>query len=625
MFPWQELMILPLRILDRLLIVAPTGTGKTIMYMSAATDYLRRHPKCRVVIVCKDAALANSQHDEFCNLVTSVGFRDRPSVALQTEEAKKRTDPLTRIMFVTYNTAGQKKFLKDHLANSLIIMDEVHFLADPTDLHRSHHHWVDKFREGLKTRRYTGNEKLLGLTASLNYSNRSHLEKTLTPFHVLGLEEGALTNLEDTSAATGAPRTDTQFKCRVPRTPFIQEKPLKAILDGLNICVYPSTGVEPEFPTLSDEIKKKFESTAQFQYQIKKKEKKQEETAKAATTEEKEKTGDKEKKNANGNGKNKEKKKEKKKDEKKDEAKGQKKKEKDELLLPEYVPYMPTFYHRLTADWAKALVKHIQSLSESQHNNIIIFVSKTDSYVTTLVNDLSHLLKENKYWYTETLLKSEKPKIIHRDSIKHYNCKQLKNKGRIIVANTAYATGFEFKKITELHTLPPMTSELLVQTRGRVRRYCSHGGLEHSEWNVKHFVWMPKNSKDPVFDTMLQCLAVNEAYVRAIQTQIAAKVEAVLMKISLTKELVAHVAQPEAIDDYWKTLWKEAVDKGTALAKKQTELLRASFLPDVKTFAKGLLGFRGSRAQNVLADKTKSKSKTQTYMRLRNRRVLIKY
>ena len=163
---WQDAVGVPALRVKELLVVADTGTGKSIVWARAARIWFEKG--LRIVVLVNDQQQAKSQYEE---LRTSPSWHDLACTGsfdkLVSVGEWHKTKP---VLLLTYVQAGnkvqdyrtKKPFATSELDGTAIVMDEVHELATPENAKG----WADSMRAVvayLKKRRYA---KLLGLTAT---------------------------------------------------------------------------------------------------------------------------------------------------------------------------------------------------------------------------------------------------------------------------------------------------------------------------------------------------------------------------------------------------------------------------------------------------------------------------
>lgn len=141
---WQVSATLPLHFVDRLLVVASTGTGKSFVWGLGAHSLLDDGSVEQVCVIVKDGAMAESQRREL-ERVGSVRGDDGASPSTQVVVGRGGYRAGARqIRFLTYAQAGNVvlddgggggggRYSRRSLAENrtLIVMDEVHVLATP--------------------------------------------------------------------------------------------------------------------------------------------------------------------------------------------------------------------------------------------------------------------------------------------------------------------------------------------------------------------------------------------------------------------------------------------------------------------------------------------------------------
>lgn len=160
---WQKAVAIPVRYVKELLVVADTGTGKSLVWANAARIW--HEMDLRIVVLVNDQQQGQNQFKE---LLASPSWSDVEDLRrLVSVGERHKTKP---IQILTYVQAGnmvqdfrtKRPLDKSELDGVAIIMDEVHELATPEHAKG----WADSMRavvEWLQKRRYG---RLLGLTAT---------------------------------------------------------------------------------------------------------------------------------------------------------------------------------------------------------------------------------------------------------------------------------------------------------------------------------------------------------------------------------------------------------------------------------------------------------------------------
>jgi len=186
--PFQKAAVEPILVLDSLLVVADTGTGKSFamaeIEMRLYTEYdMANNDTVCIVVIVQDKKQALNQFNEMQN---SPAFHKMVCVNKKPlQEIVAMYDPTSKksIRIVSYIQAGNlvKKGKIDE--NTIIIMDECHTLASPEEA-GAHQESIRTFAAWLDKRKY---KKLVGFTAT-PFVNIEAFAKLMTIFS--GINEG---------------------------------------------------------------------------------------------------------------------------------------------------------------------------------------------------------------------------------------------------------------------------------------------------------------------------------------------------------------------------------------------------------------------------------------------------
>ena len=548
---YQKAMIAPLMILDELLIVAGTGTGKSLMYLEAMAalpaissvlqagfESGKKRPvlPTRCYVIVKDQPQALNQLYELlkapswrplCPIVEKGLDKDGKTpnagefISLPgSSDEKSRSTKL--VNFLSYTQAGNisKKGLeqgKCELDDMIIIMDEIHTLVTLEGIDPAWRHSVIHLGDWVAKRKYG---KFLGLTATPPIENFGKLALFLNYFlpKEKQLEVSKRTEVVDDKSVivTTSPQLDGMLEttpptedaqqCGIPGNRALSAKFREALV-GMNICLYASDNDRGRFPAFEFETPKVVDFVVPG----------------IAKRQKMERTKD-----------------------------GKTKSFKDRVNGSSSHSY----FGKLLDDYAKNLVtppassgyKGLKSAKKA-----LIFISNSDSNVVNLANALQKLGVDAKPMEKAELKRAEGYKKAFNCGVRGY-----------LVANTAYATGHTFLGADELHQLQPVGAEIDLQLKGRVRRFCSHGNLPASEWFVRHYVWNPLSAnKEELCDSVLARYIDSEKRVLESLTR-------VLWEVSFTYTVFREHA-PHFMPDPKKA----SVEKGDD-AKKTTKLQRFS-------------------------------------------------
>ena len=242
---WQRAVGVPALRVQELLVVASTGTGKSIVWARAARIWYEKG--LRIVVLVNDQAQAQSQFQE---LVSSPSWHDLACDGaldkLVSVGEKHKTKP---ILLLTYTQAGnmvqdfrtKKPFATSDLDGTAIVMDEVHELATPENAKG----WADSMRAvvaWLALRRYA---KLLGLTATplVSIPTFVALLAQFTPKNMTPLAT------KDLDVHTDAPSAE-QVACGVGGRQTL-EASLRDKLEGLQVFYYSADRDAVDFATFN--------------------------------------------------------------------------------------------------------------------------------------------------------------------------------------------------------------------------------------------------------------------------------------------------------------------------------------------------------------------------------------
>lgn len=138
--------------------IAPTGAGKTIMFISLALELFREQPNARIVVIAHREELVNQPIDKLREVDSewlTTGLLEKPKVGLLMGSQKVYDRQLT---IATIQTLGRKAHLKKLLAHGKIdylITDEAHHAVAPNYI---------RIRDGL--REVNPEMRHLGVTAT---------------------------------------------------------------------------------------------------------------------------------------------------------------------------------------------------------------------------------------------------------------------------------------------------------------------------------------------------------------------------------------------------------------------------------------------------------------------------
>ena len=155
--PWQIAASIPIERVKQFLIVASTGTGKSLVWTKIAFSMVNQ--KLNVIVLNKDQSAAGGQLQELKKSPdwANINIDKIISIGVSPLVSEKK------VIFCTYAQAGNA-YLKDPecFKNSCIVIDEIHELANPKDFLA----WgksVEVVVDCLNKRKYA---KLIGLTAT---------------------------------------------------------------------------------------------------------------------------------------------------------------------------------------------------------------------------------------------------------------------------------------------------------------------------------------------------------------------------------------------------------------------------------------------------------------------------
>lgn len=109
---------------DRLLVVLPTGAGKTIIFAHIIKDYIESSGQKVLVVAHRDELLSQS-----ADKIRTV----EPSLKISVEAADKKADPDSDVIIASVQTIGKKNCKRlEWLSPGLVIIDECHHAAATT-------------------------------------------------------------------------------------------------------------------------------------------------------------------------------------------------------------------------------------------------------------------------------------------------------------------------------------------------------------------------------------------------------------------------------------------------------------------------------------------------------------
>lgn len=257
---WQAAAAVPLLRRRGELVIAPTGSGKTFVIANMVAMFLRKYvagdilPNApdvsRIILAVRSGKAQTESFDEICN---SEVFRlalgtPRVSPDASSSSYVKKGEISTRhpVSIVSFAQLGNwfGRVNKGQLASSLVILDEVHELANPKEAAGAWRKSVDDLNDVLDeraTQPYDQQFGFVGLTATPPTDNPQAMARLLTWFAPPGLKHpfnaAELSMKSDAVPPIPPPKPEDLSRCDKTASAETAPMPLQRLL-GYNMFVY---------------------------------------------------------------------------------------------------------------------------------------------------------------------------------------------------------------------------------------------------------------------------------------------------------------------------------------------------------------------------------------------------
>ncbi len=257
---WQAAAAVPLLRRRGELVIAPTGSGKTFVIANMVAMFLRKHvagdilPNApdvsRIILAVRSGKAQTESFDEICN---SEVFRlalgtPRVSPDASSSAYVKKGEISTRhpVSIVSFAQLGNwfGRVNKAQLAGTLVILDEVHELANPKEAAGAWRKSIDALNDVLDeraTQPYNQQFGFVGLTATPPTDNPQAMARLLTWFAPPGLKHpfnaAELSTKSDAAPPIPPPKPEDLKRCDKTASAETAPMPLQRLL-GYNMFVY---------------------------------------------------------------------------------------------------------------------------------------------------------------------------------------------------------------------------------------------------------------------------------------------------------------------------------------------------------------------------------------------------